>query len=526
MLSACRVLDLTDERGQLAGMMLAQLGAYVIAVEPPGGVRSRHLEPSPALHLAYNRGKRSVVLDLSDDTDRRRFLELVTTADILVESADPGTWEALGLGREALEAVNPGLVTVSISAFGRSGPKAEWAASDLIAEAAACELMLTGDADRSPVRVSAPQAFLNAAADAACGALTALREREVSGRGQHVDISAQEAAAMMTQGQLLAAAYGAYPIARNGAGLKVGPLRINWVYPASDGWVTITLLFGPISAYTVRLIEWMVEDGAIEPGAAKADWVHFLSDVLSGKVAAEELDHLQERIAAFTGSHTKAELLAGALERRVLMAPVATVPRAALQRPAQRPRLLGGGRRGPLPGTVRDRGWRWAPHGSTRPQPGPGPAHRRGPRRRPGGCGNAGCWGGDPFRRRAGRPAAGATRRHQGRRPDLVHGRTGDHTDDGRLGGHRRAGGVRQPARRRAGSGPFPRGKSDPDAGGYGLTHNSGKLGLALDLTKPDSRPVLEDLLRWADVAVVNYSPRATRNLRLDWATLSELNPT
>ena len=72
---------------------------------------------------------------------------------------------------------------------------------------------------------------------------------------------------------------------------------------------------------------------------------------------------------------------------------------------------------------------------------------------------------------------------------------------------------------------PSPGGKSDPDAGGYGLTHNSGKLGLALDLTKPDSRPVLEDLLRWADVAVVNYSPRATRNLRLDWASLSELNP-
>ena len=157
MLSACRVLDLTDERGQLAGMTLAQLGADVIAVEPPGGVRSRRLEPSPALHLAYNRGKRSVVLDLTDQTDRRRFLDLVTTADVLIESADPGTWEALGLGREALEAVNPGLVTVSISAFGRSGPKAGWAASDLIAEAAACELMLTGDADRSPVRVSAPR---------------------------------------------------------------------------------------------------------------------------------------------------------------------------------------------------------------------------------------------------------------------------------------------------------------------------------------------------------------------------------
>ena len=87
MLSACRVLDLTDERGQLAGMVLAQLGADVIAVEPPGGARSRHLEPSPALHLAYNRGKRSVVFDLAEDADRGRFLDLVTTADSMSTSA-------------------------------------------------------------------------------------------------------------------------------------------------------------------------------------------------------------------------------------------------------------------------------------------------------------------------------------------------------------------------------------------------------------------------------------------------------
>jgi crotonobetainyl-CoA:carnitine CoA-transferase CaiB-like acyl-CoA transferase len=75
------------------------------------------------------------------------------------------------------------------------------------------------------------------------------------------------------------------------------------------------------------------------------------------------------------------------------------------------------------------------------------------------------------------------------------------------------------------GSGPFPDDRPDPDAGGYGLTHNSGKLGLALDLTRPEARPVLDDLMRWADVAVVNYSPRATRNLGLDWPTLSAVNP-
>jgi crotonobetainyl-CoA:carnitine CoA-transferase CaiB-like acyl-CoA transferase len=75
------------------------------------------------------------------------------------------------------------------------------------------------------------------------------------------------------------------------------------------------------------------------------------------------------------------------------------------------------------------------------------------------------------------------------------------------------------------GSGPFRDGRSDPDGGGYGLTHNSGKLGLALDLSQAGSRPVIEDLVRWADVAVVNYSPRANRNLGFDWPTLSAVNP-
>jgi crotonobetainyl-CoA:carnitine CoA-transferase CaiB-like acyl-CoA transferase len=495
------VLDLTDERGQMAGMMLAQLGAEVIAVEPPGGARSRRLEPSPALHLAYNRGKRSVVLDLGAEEGRARFLDLVATADVLLESADHGTWDRLGLGLDTLEAVNPRLVTVSISAFGRSGPKATWAASDLIAEAAACELFLTGDADRAPVRVSVPQAFLNAAADAACGALTALWERERSGRGQHVDISAQEAAAMMTQGQVLAAAYRAHPIARNGAGLKVGPLRIAWVYPALDGWVTITLLFGPIAAYTVRLLEWMVEEGFVDADVARADWVNFLSNVLAGRVDPSELDRLQERIAAFTSSHTKAELLA----REQLAARGYWEVVDGVRYPGPFALAGGGGPAlpplGPAPALGQDTD---AILATVPERP-----------RTPAAAGGSGPGDALPA------PLAGVkvvdltwfmagpatTRMLADWGATVVRVESTTHPDGGR------------------GSGPFPNGRSDPDAGGYGLTHNSGKLGLALDLSRPDARPVLEDLLRWADVAVVNYSPRATRNLGLDWPAVSAVNP-
>ena len=159
MLSACRVLDLTDERGQLAGMILAQLGAEVIAVEPPGGVRSRRLEPSPAQHLAFNRGKRSIVLALDDAGGRRALPRPGGHRRRGARVLRPGHARAAGPRLGTLEAVNPRLVLVSISAFGQDGPHAGWAASDLIVEAAACELFLTGDADRAPVRVSYPQAL-------------------------------------------------------------------------------------------------------------------------------------------------------------------------------------------------------------------------------------------------------------------------------------------------------------------------------------------------------------------------------
>ena len=130
MLSCYRVLDLSDERGLFCGHVLGQLGADVVHVEPPGG-----LERSTTW-LAYTRGHRSVALDLEDDTDRERFRYLARGADALVESGDPGFWEACGLGYEDLSAVNPGLVWVSITPFGSHGPKADYAATDLIVQAA------------------------------------------------------------------------------------------------------------------------------------------------------------------------------------------------------------------------------------------------------------------------------------------------------------------------------------------------------------------------------------------------------
>ena len=186
-----RVIDLTDERGQLAAEILASLGHDVLLVEPPGGSASRMLPPlvargdEGAQSLAFwgwNRGKRSIVLDVGSTRGGAELVELVAGADVVFECG------AVPIDLDALRRANPALVTVSISAFGSTGPKADWPATDLTVLAAGGQLALTGDADRPPVRTTQPQAFLHAAGDAACGALTALFERGASGLGQHVDV--------------------------------------------------------------------------------------------------------------------------------------------------------------------------------------------------------------------------------------------------------------------------------------------------------------------------------------------------
>ena len=148
MLSDYRVIDLSDERGLLCGHVLTQLEADVIHVEPPGG------RPRTATWLAYTGGSRSVELDLAGSEDRARLIALVAGADAVVESADPGTWERLGLGYDDLVAHNPALVWVSITPFGSDGPKAGYAATDLVVQAAAGTVDLAGPADRAPVRTA------------------------------------------------------------------------------------------------------------------------------------------------------------------------------------------------------------------------------------------------------------------------------------------------------------------------------------------------------------------------------------
>ena len=228
MLSPYRVLDCTDERGQLAGFILAQLGAEVVLVEPPGGSSARRLPPFAGdrpdperglWHWAYNRGKQSVVADLATDPGRARLAELAATADVVLMTGRPGE---LPFSYDQLAALNPALVVVVLSPFGLDGPKATWEASDLIISAASCAAALTGNADRPPLRWGSPQAYLHGAADMAVAALVALAERHRSGQGQLADVSAQASCLQASFCYTLNEAWSWPPMHRSGDGIDCG----------------------------------------------------------------------------------------------------------------------------------------------------------------------------------------------------------------------------------------------------------------------------------------------------------------
>ncbi len=216
---------------------------------------------------------------------------------------------------------------VSITPFGQDGPRAHEAATDLTVLAAAGPLVLTGDADRAPVRVAVPQAFLHAGAEAAVGALVALHERTHSGLGQHVDVSAQQAATIATQAYILSTPVGAAPSTRIAGGVKAGRLRVEFTYPAKDGFVSITHLFGTtVGPATRRLMEWVYDCGCCDEATRDKDWIGYTELLTSGAEPLAEFERVKRTIAACTASKTKAELLQVALDRALLMAPVRTLP--------------------------------------------------------------------------------------------------------------------------------------------------------------------------------------------------------
>ncbi len=246
-LSSFRVLDLSRLLpGPYCSLILADFGAEVIRVEPPGGGDwTRHVPPlapdgQSLLFHAVNRGKKSLTLNLKVEEGRAVFLRLVETADVLLESFRPGVMERLGLGYDRLAEANPRLVYCTLSGYGPRGPYRERAGHDLNYIGLAGLLDLTGPRAGPPVIPGAPVADLAGALWAALGILLALLERERTGRGGRVDASLLGGALSLLP-IALSHLQGGQPMARGASTLTGGVVCYN-VYETADGYVTLSAL--------------------------------------------------------------------------------------------------------------------------------------------------------------------------------------------------------------------------------------------------------------------------------------------
>jgi len=335
-LSPYRVLDLTEGTLSLCGKLLADLGADVIKIEKPGGDDARSTGPfyndvpdrsNSLFWWAYNVNKRGITLDLSVPRGREVFLELSRSADFVIESFPTGFLERIGLGYDALAALNPAVIVASITPYGQTGPKADHPWSDLTAWASCGAAYINGDPDRPPLCLGfMPQISAQAASELMTAVLIAHYEREVSNQGQHVDLSIQESGIGILQ-----ATIETWDLA------KVNYERAGVCWPTSSGAVR-RLIFACKDGYaallqggggSVRmvnasrsLVEWMAESDMAPEWLKHFDWENdYDSDIL----AQATVDRIELLIERFLRTRTKREIYEEGWRRGIMIAPVNTM---------------------------------------------------------------------------------------------------------------------------------------------------------------------------------------------------------
>jgi crotonobetainyl-CoA:carnitine CoA-transferase CaiB-like acyl-CoA transferase len=306
----------------MCGRILADLGADVVKVEPPGGEADRLQPPfigdvensaRSIPWLAANVNKRGVTCDLRSSDGRALFARLAANARIVIESFPPGRLHELGLDDALRDAI-----VVSITPYGQDGPVAGSLGSDLEVTAASGSLWLAGEEGRPPVRTTQPQSPYWSGMYGALGALVALQ----SPVAQRVDVSAQAA---MTTVHPPAPVW--WDIAREEHG-RTGPFllgrsnvgsRFRNLWPCADGYVSFAIQGGPVGRHTGRMLaEWMAEVGSVPAIIAAIDWDRFDNSTLS----QARVDELEAAIAPFLAVLTKAEFFDGVVKRKMLGYPV------------------------------------------------------------------------------------------------------------------------------------------------------------------------------------------------------------
>jgi len=332
MLSPYRVLDLTDHRGELAGMLLGDLGADVVRVEPPGGVEARRqgtllpAERAPEdlrslQFLAFNRNKRSIVVDLARETDRRVFETLVKGADFVIESGPGGYAARYGFDFAQTAALNPRIVHVLITPWGCDGPAADRLATDLTLSAMGGQAALQGSPDRAPVRISVPQIWRHAGAEAAAAALIAQQRMRATGAAQFVDLSAQCATTWTTMNAMDAAAIQGFDFERRGSVVQMGTREVDPVFPCADGYL-VALPVGPV---VQPLLGHLIAEELADETWLDEDWPTIDQRRFMGQEVRFSREQVAETLGRFFMKHTKRELFQIGLELDITLAPVNSV---------------------------------------------------------------------------------------------------------------------------------------------------------------------------------------------------------
>lgn len=302
-LSGIRVLDLSRVlAGPFCSMILADLGAEVIKVESPWGDDSRQFGPfvdgTSAYYRLFNRSKMGITLDFKNDDDKEVLRDLVRRADVVVENFRPGVLEKLGLGPEELLEVNPRLVVTSISGFGQTGSLAKEPAYDLVAQAMSGLMSITGWPNGKPTRVGISLGDLIPGLYAAIGTVSALYQRESTGRGQHLDLAMYDSLISVMESVGMRALYDDVPPTRigNDHGLSA-PFS---TYATKDGDVVIAIttnrLFERL-ANALDIPEMATDHRFAEPVARSENRValrELIEEALSAKTRAETIALFEE----------------------------------------------------------------------------------------------------------------------------------------------------------------------------------------------------------------------------------------
>jgi crotonobetainyl-CoA:carnitine CoA-transferase CaiB-like acyl-CoA transferase len=195
MLSGVTVLELGQViAGSFGGVILADMGAEVIKIEPPSGDTARNATIAPldgesSIHLFMNRGKKSVVINLKDERGLALFYSLVAQSDVVIDNFRPGVMSRLGIDHESLREHNDRIITVSVTGFGEYGPARDKAAFDLVVQAYSGLVDITGPEDGGPARVGIPIADITGGIYSCISVLSALVGRELHGVGRHADVA-------------------------------------------------------------------------------------------------------------------------------------------------------------------------------------------------------------------------------------------------------------------------------------------------------------------------------------------------